>query len=130
MTFYCTNCWAVVPESAGICPNCGFDIAAAQARVDFVDKLIAARHHPEPTTPIRAAWILGGRGESKAVDSLIELFQESREPFIAEGAVEALGKIGGDRARATLISASTHPSPRVRHKAEQALMVTEGNRPN
>jgi len=62
-TFYCTNCWAEVPESAATCPRCGDDIAARQTRADFVDKLIAALRHCEPMTPVRAAWILGERRE-------------------------------------------------------------------
>jgi len=57
ITFYCTNCWAEVPKSATICQHCGDDIAARRARADFVDKLIAALHHPEPTTRLRAAWL-------------------------------------------------------------------------
>ncbi len=121
MTFYCTSCWAEVGESATICPKCGDDIAARQARANYVEKLIAALEHPEPTTPIRAAWILSERRERTAVEPLCRLVRDSADAFIVEAAVEALGKIGDRRALAVLESATQHPSPRVRQKAAQAL---------
>jgi len=121
MTFYCTNCWREVPESAALCPHCGDDIPARRARADYVDKLIAALRHPEPTTPIRAAWILGERRERRAVESLLALVQESSDAYVVEAAVEALGKIGDRCAWDALQAASVHPNPRVRGQALQAL---------
>ena len=121
MTFYCTNCWAEVPESATICPHCGDNIQARRAKADYADKLIAALRHPEPTTPVRAAWILGERRERKAIEPLMRLVQDSRDPFIVEAAVEALGKVGDECAREAIVSALSHPSPRVRRKAEAAI---------
>ena len=121
MTFYCTQCWAEVPASATRCPRCGDDIVARQARSDYTEKLIAALRHPEPTTPVRAAWILGERRERAAVEPLCRLVRDSSDAFLVESAVEALGKIGDARAAATLEWARRHPSPRVRRRAEQAL---------
>ncbi len=93
MTFYCANCWTVVVGSATKCPQCGSDIEAKQACSDYADKLIAAPGHPEPTTPIRAAWIPGERRELKAFEPLMELFKQSQDTFIVEAAVKALGKM-------------------------------------
>jgi HEAT repeat protein len=121
MTFYCSNCWAEVPVSAAICPRCGDDIPGRRARADYVGKLVAALRHPEPTTPIRAAWILGERREHLAVEALIALVRESGDAYVIEAAVEALGKIGDGRAWNALQSASAHPNPRVRSQALQAL---------
>jgi len=121
MTFYCSNCWAEVPESAAICPRCGDNIPARQARADYVDKLITALRHPEPTTPVRAAWILGERRERRAVESLVALVQESSDVYVVEAAVEALGKIGDWAAWGALQMTSNHPNPRVRGQALQAL---------
>jgi HEAT repeat protein len=121
MTFYCTQCWSEVPGSATICPRCGDDIAARLARSDFADKLIAALHHPEPTTPIRAAWILGQRRERRAVPALIELARESPDTFIVEAAVAALGKIADLQALDTLREAVHHRSVRVRRAAQRSL---------
>jgi len=121
MTFYCTHCWHEVPESATACPHCGDDIAARQTHTDYTDKLIAALHHPEPTTPIRAAWILGQRRERMAIEPLAKLIRESPDAFIVESAVEALGNIGDQQALEILQWASQHPSPLVRNKALVAL---------
>ncbi|MGB8368606.1 MAG: HEAT repeat domain-containing protein [Limisphaerales bacterium] len=121
MTFYCANCWAMVLESARICPICGDDITARQARADYADKLVAALRHPEPTTPVRAAWILGERRERKAVGELCRLVLSSADAFIIESAVEALGKIGDRQALPAVRVAANHPSPLVRAKAQRAL---------
>lgn len=121
MTFFCTRCWGEVAEAAVRCPHCGDDIAARQSRSDFVDKLLAALRHPEPTTPIRAAWILGCRREPRAVPALVRLAAASSDPFLAEAAVTALGQIGGQEAEAAVRSACHHASPRVRRVAREAL---------
>ncbi len=120
-TFYCANCWGEVPEKEIICPRCGDDIAARQARSDFVDKLIAALHHPEPMTPVRAAWILGQRRERRAVQPLVQIVREAEDLFLADAAVEALGRIGDPVALATLREVAHHPSARLRRTAEGAL---------
>jgi HEAT repeat protein len=120
-TFYCTNCWAEVPESATICPHCGDDIAARQARADFVDKLIAALHHPEATTPMRAAWILGELRERRAVQPLMQVFRSADNLFLMVAAVEALGKIGDPQALEMLRYSAHHPNVRLRRTAERAL---------
>ncbi len=121
MNFYCTNCWALVQESLKTCPVCGDDIAICQAQAGYVDKLIAALSHPEPGTPVRAAWMLGERREQKAVAELIRLVRESPDTVIVEAAVEALGKIDDERAREIVSAALAHPFVRVRWRAEMAM---------
>jgi HEAT repeat protein len=121
MTFYCTHCWREVPPTATVCPHCGDDIAARQARADYADKLIAALRHPESATPIRAAWILGQRRERKAVEPLCRLVRETNDPFIAASAVNALGAIGDARARETLQQAANCTQARLRGAARAAL---------
>ena len=121
MIFYCTNCWSVISESAKICPLCGDDILARQASPDFVDKLIAALHNPEVSTPARVAWVLGEWHERGAVERLIVLVPKSSKHYVIEAAVEALGKIGDWRAWDVLQAASNHTNPRVCHQALQAI---------
>jgi HEAT repeat protein len=120
-TFYCTNGSAEVAESATTCPHCGDDIVARQARADFVDKLIAALRHPEPTTPLRAAWIPGQRHERKAVPALMQIAGEPNDAFIVEAVIEALGKIAVPQALKTLHWVTKHPSPIVRRAATVAV---------
>lgn len=121
MTFYCPKCWSEVAAEVASCPSCGALIQQVLAEQDYVDKLIAALKHPEPTTPIRAAWILGERKERRAVEPLSRLVHECRDPFIVEAAVEALGKIGDPRCVPALRIALAQGALRVREKARIAL---------
>lgn len=72
------------------CPSCHFDIRGFYANSDFVDKLIAALNHPEPTTPIRAASILGHRREPGAVMPLYNLATRTPDRFVRVAAIKAL----------------------------------------
>lgn len=127
MTFYCTNCWSLVAESRRICPSCGDDIPARQARADYADKLIAALH-TESSTSVHAAWILGERREQKAVGRLARLVAESPDMYIVEAAIEALGKIGGENAWQIVSAAMSHPRLRARWRAELAVAQWRRNK--
>jgi HEAT repeat protein len=121
-TFYCPNCWGEVAETAIVCPHCSSNISERISQADYTDKLIAALRHKEPTTPVRAAWILGERRERKAVPALTKIVKKASDAFLVESAVEALGKIGGDTAAAAVRTATQHSSLRVRVKAREVLM--------
>ena len=73
-------------------------------------------------TPVRAAWVLGGRHEQKAVPALTKIVKKAKDAFLVESAVEALGKIGGGTATASVRAAIQHSSLRVRVKAREVLM--------
>jgi HEAT repeat protein len=120
-TFYCPLCWREVSPSTTHCPGCQADIEAVLTQWDYVEKLIAALRHPEPTAPIRAAWILGERKERRAVEPLSRLVRECRDPFIVEAAVEALGKIGDPSCLPALRFALARGALKVREKARAAL---------
>jgi HEAT repeat protein len=120
-TFFCPNCWAEVSERATTCLHCHENISERISQADYVDKLMAALRHREPTTPVRAAWILGERREQKAVPALAKIAKRSTDAFLVESAVEALGKIGGKAATAAVRSAAHHSSLRVRVKAREVL---------
>ena len=124
-TFYCPNCWHEVSEQATICPHCHADISERISQANYTDKLIAALRHKEPTTPVRAAWILGERHEEKAVPALAKIVKKARDAFVVESAVEALGKIGGSAATTAVRTATQHSSLRVRVKAREVLRQIE-----
>ena len=130
-TFYCPNCWHEVSEQATICPHCHADISERISQANYTDKLIAALRHKEPTTPVRAAWILGERHEQKAVPALAKIVKKAKDAFVVESAVEALGKIGGSAATAAVRSATQHSSLRVRVKARDVLrdLAAKGSPP-
>lgn len=124
-TFYCPNCWAEVAENATVCPRCHTDISKRLSETDYSDKLIASLRHKEPMTPVRAAWVLGERHEKKAVPALAKIVKKAKDAFLVESAVEALGKIGGDVAKAAVRGATQHFSLRVRVKARDVLQRIE-----
>lgn len=126
MIFYCPSCWCESTESIGVCPHCNVDVERLTQEQDYVQKLIAALNHPEPETPIRVAWILGVRGETRAIPRLSRLVQESQDPYIVAAAVEALGKIGDPAGLEAVRFALRHGGVRVRNKARRAIELIEG----
>jgi HEAT repeat protein len=93
---YCTMCWQENSSASQVCSRCGVELEADNRT--FVTKLIRALSHPEPMTVQRAAWILGELKAQEAVETLITLVQTSQDLGALESAVEALGKIGDERA--------------------------------
>lgn len=120
-TFFCPNCWAQVVESAGICPQCGIDIAQWNSQHDYADQLIVALRHPVPTTPVIAAQVLGERREEKAVPALIEILNCTGDAYLAEAALEALGKIRGTEAFNAVRAALGHRFVGVRARAREVM---------
>jgi len=126
MIFFCSSCWCEVRESIQVCPHCKVDVEDQSSRQDYAKKLIGALDHPEPRTPVRAAWILGMRREARAVTRLARLVQESEDPYIVEAAVEALGKIGDRAGLEAVRFAARHGGVRVREKAQDAINLIQG----
>ena len=120
MTFFCPKCWKEIPSGRETCPHCGARLAEEDAK-PFVEKLRSALRHPEPETAVRAAWILGERGEASAVTDLIYVLETSQDGFLAEAAAEALGKIGDLRSLAALEQASVSGPLRVRRASRIAI---------
>ena len=89
MIFYCTNCWSEIQKDKFACPNCGANQHTLR-KESFTDKLINALNHPEPSTPIRAANILGKLKSKEAIPFLINRLEKERDPFIIKAFVDAL----------------------------------------
>ncbi len=92
MTFFCTNCWKEIDRSTDVCPHCGKK-QSELGQEPFVKKLIRALKHPEPSTPVRAAEILGELKAEEALPYLIELTKHSKDPFIVKAAISSIKKI-------------------------------------
>jgi HEAT repeat protein len=122
MRWYCPGCWRDFGEDLARCPHCGLDIRAFWDSKDYVDKLILALNHPEPTTPVRASELLGRVRAARAVDPLISLVRASGDVFVVRAAVEALGRIGTPAAHTFLRTLSTHPVQIVQEVAQAALI--------
>ena len=130
MRFYCPNCWSDFAEDMRRCPQCGQDIPAFLKEKDYVERLIVALNHPEPETPMRAAWILGQLRDERAVEPLINLLGSTQDVYIARAVVEALDQIGTPRALEVLSAvADSHPADMVRERARAAVTKKPDNPP-
>jgi HEAT repeat protein len=109
MTHYCPHCWAEIDEGTERCPVCGKPIAEPEA--GFVDKLIAALRHPEPTRAGLAVHILGEMlREPRAIEPLIDLVQARPDAHVLKLAVQALGHFGDARAVPALVDLLEDPT--------------------
>lgn len=95
LRWWCSSCWADLPDALARCPSCGFDPSADHR--DFTDKLVATLRHPLPDRAVHAAEALGRRGERKAVPGLCEALR-APDPYLQAEAAAALERLGDDRA--------------------------------
>jgi HEAT repeat protein len=93
MKFFCTRCWQEIGETIACCPHCGAN-QEQLGQEPFVRKLIRALDHPEPETPVRAAYVLGELKVREAVPKLRRVIRQSKDPFLRAASIRALGKIG------------------------------------
>lgn len=61
--FYCPVCWEELAEDLPQCPRCGAAIHDTWNSKSYLEKLILALNHPEPSTVLRAVWLLGQLGD-------------------------------------------------------------------
>lgn len=76
MIFYCPKCWMPIEENEKICPECKADIKPLDHK-SYFDKLVNALNHPERTTKIRVAYILGELRDSRAIKPLAEVITKA-----------------------------------------------------
>jgi len=114
MTFFCPDCWKIIPADVQTCPFCGCDLAAAAAR-DYPEKLIGALHHPEPETRLRAGEILGEKGYRPAIGPLLaRAHEELQQPcpgiFFMAALLRSARKLGApaEEWQAVLAHANNH----------------------
>ena len=119
MVRYCPICWSEADDD-DCCRKCGAPLRQS-TNESYEEKLIWALRHPEPTTPIRAATILGERRALAAVEPLIAVALSTRDFYLQEAAVIALGQIGDRRAQPCLERLSREGAVRVRQAAQRAL---------
>jgi len=121
--FYCPNCWSRIKEDERICPECKAEIKSFD-HFTYFERLVRALNHPERTTRIRAAHILGELKDKRAVKPLAKAIGRTpgiRDIFFEEAIVVALGKIDGEEALPILIRLMDHPSFLVRGAALNSL---------
>ncbi len=92
MIYYCSNCWNEIPKGIEVCPHCGANQSALEQE-SFIQKLIRALKHPEPSTPVRAAEILGSLRAKEALPYLVELSKTSSDPFLVKAVARSIKEI-------------------------------------
>ncbi len=102
------------------------NLVAAHPRDDALAPfVIAVLRDPDPLVVDAAAFALGEWECVDAVDALVDVARTHEDARCREGAVAALGSIGDDRGRATVIAA-LEDKPPVRRRAVVALSNFEG----
>lgn len=125
MRFFCPSCWEELTEDLPLCPRCKEDPSALDQE-NYIQKLIQAIHHPDPTVRIRAVYVLGEERVREAMGLLIGLLGETKDYFLMEEIAEALGKIGGKETLPALTKLLNNPSFLVRGSAVRALVTVDG----
>jgi len=125
MRFFCPSCWEEFTGDLSVCPRCKADLSALD-RESYVQKLIRAIHHPDPTVRRRAVYFLGEKGVREAIGPLVDLLGETKDYFLMEEAADALGKIGGKETIPVLTKLLDNPSFLVRGSAVRALAAVGG----
>lgn len=123
MIFYCPNCWSRIKEDEKICPECKAEIESFD-HLSYFERLVKALNHPERTTRIRAAYILGELKDKRAVKPLAKALSKThgiRDIFFEEAVVVALGKINGEEVLPILVDLLDHPSFLIRADALHSL---------
>lgn len=92
MQYFCPNCFAEIEENARTCPHCQFHLDQWD-NLDYDHKLIAAIHHKETFTRMRAVYLLGERKTLAAIEPLKAAFLASDDPYFKAEILTALMKI-------------------------------------
>lgn len=95
----------------------------------IVPLMILLQQDSDPSPLVLAARGLGRLGDPKAVPALAELLLDENKPFVARIATaEALGNLGGERARYALEQATESPRPSVAKASVRALKQIQTER--
>ncbi len=120
-TFFCPVCWVESQEDSPVCPHCGADIARILGSKSYSERLAEALAHPEPSTPLRVAHVLGLKKEAAAVPALAARAHETADVYLCLGCLEALAEIGTLEAWEAVASFSSDPRRTVAARATVLL---------
>ena len=91
--FYCPVCWKEFADDLPECPHCGAAIHDIWKSKSYLEKLILALNHPEPSTVMRAVWLLGQFRDRCAVEPLQHLLETTHDIFVTRAVRVALARL-------------------------------------
>lgn len=97
--FYCPVCWKELADDLPQCPRCGAAIHDIWESKSYPEKLILALNHPEPSTVMRAVWLLGQLRDRRAVEPLKRLLETTRDVFVTRAVRTVLSELETSDAR-------------------------------
>jgi len=120
-TFFCPSCWQTLEEDQDPCPHCGCKVSEYLQAKSYTQRLIEALNHPEPETPVRAAYILGVRRDREAMPFLVAKAENTKDVYLAMTCLDALARIGGQDAVKGIRRFCTDPRAMVSQRAYDLL---------
>jgi len=91
--FYCPVCWKELADDLPQCPHCSAEIHEIWRSKSYLEKLILALNHPEPSTVMRAVWLLGQLKDRRAIEPLERLLETTRDIFVTRAVRVALSAL-------------------------------------
>lgn len=122
MTHFCPECWSQLKPDEIVCPYCKFDLAGYSGRP--YEELIRALRHPIPENRAMAIQLLGELRSERALGALESILRGDSDFYVLREVLHALAKMDSLQIRATLLSATHHPSKLVSRLAERLLART------
>lgn len=119
--FFCPSCWETLEEDQDPCLHCGCKVSDYLQAKSYTQRLIEALNHPEPETPVRAAYILGVRRDREAMPFLVAKAESTKDVYLAMTCLDALARIGGQDAVKGISRFCTDPRVMVSRRANDLL---------
>lgn len=93
--FYCPVCWNELDQDLARCPYCSTEIRNFWESKSFLEKLMIALDHPDPSTVMRAVWLLGQIGDRRALEPLKRLLDRTQDVYVTRAALKSLDELDG-----------------------------------
>lgn len=125
LTWFCPNCWEIIPENETRCPTCGYELSE-YAGLSYDEKLVRSLSHRIRENRLAAVSILGERRVEQALPIFEQMLENDPDVYVAREIVRALSHFQSEQATQLLVKATGHRARMVRDAARSALHYGEG----